>query len=603
MVEKSITISSLGGKVQHLCDIYPMIETNTILNKTITGIGATYSEIKAPRHSIIIEPTRPVIYGKTRDPKHKEDNLFGVCQGVYQDDVEEYIETCLSQHKWIKILTTPESFKKVKAAFESLDIDIRFDGYFLLFDECQKMVKDCDYRADITLPMDLFFECREKAIVSATPPTKYADPRFDSFKMVKLCPDYDYRQDIQLYTTNNVLQRTREVIESLSSDERPVFFFVNSTDMILSLMKQLEIMDKSAVFCSEKSVDKLRGLKFRKAYENWEVKHMARYNWLTSRFNSAFDIELLESPNVVMLTECYVAEYTMIDPYMDAVQIVGRFRNGVNRIYHISNCDKRNPVRNKEQIEEALKVKQYVYDYLGMMANSAPTVTQRVELRKEQALISFNQFLDENNHVDPYKVDNYIDGEAVKVTYNNYDRLLKAYEECGYFNVTHSYHPYKFGDYERLKIESKTASIKEKRKEIVTILEQLGKCETEAECQFKRDLAFADKLIVEAYDLLGKEEIERLKYSVTKLREAIVLKKHQKQAHATDAIQLINSFFYPQQWYSAKTIKTKIKEIFTLLNIPTTKAITSHTINDYFEAVEQKKKVGRGYFLIAPRFL
>ena len=603
MIRKEITISKVNGRVQHLSEIYPVIETNTILNKTITGIGATYSEIKAPRHSIIIEPTKPVIYGKTQDPKHKDDNLLRVYEKVYPDKIAEYIKKSIRQHKWVKILTTPESFRKVQDAFEKLDIDIRFDGYFLLFDEVQKTVKDCDYRQDITLPMDLFFECRDKAIVSATPPTKYADTRFDDFQMVKLCPDYDYRMDLQLYTTNNVLQRTRELIESLSSDDRPIFFFVNSTDLILSLMKQLGILEESAVFCSEKSVDKLRGLKFRKAYEDWEVKRMSRYNWLTSRFNSAFDIEIPELPNVVMLTECYIAEYTMIDPYMDAVQIVGRFRNGVNGIYHISNCDIRYPIKSKEQIEESFKAQQYVYNYLGTMASSASTVCQREEFRRAQATIPFTRFLDENNKVDPYKVDNYIDEETVKVTYNNCNNLLKAYEECGYFNVTHSYKHYKFGDYERLKIESKAASIREKRKEIVAQLEQLGSCETEAECQYKRDLAFADSQIVEAYDLLGKDEIERLKYSVTKIREAIILKKHQMKAHATDAILLINSFFYPQQWYSAKTIKEKIKEIFTELNIPTTKAITSHTINEYFEAREQKKKAGRGYFLIAPRFI
>lgn len=603
MREYSIPITTTNGKVQHLSDIYPMIKTNTILNKTITGIGATYSEIKAPRHSIIIEPTKPVIYGKTHDPKHKEDNLLGVYQGVYQDEIADYIETSLDKHKWIKIITTPESFRKVKDAFDGLDIDLRFDGYFLLFDECQKMVKDCDYRSDITLPMDLFFECKDKAIVSATPPTQYADTRFDSFQMVKLIPDFDYRKDLLLYTTNNVLQRTRELIESLSSDERPIFFFANSTDMIFSLMKQLEIQEESAVFCSEKSVDKLRGLKFRKAYEDWEATRMAHYNWLTSRFNSAFDIELPESPDVVMLTECYLAEYTMIDPYMDAVQIVGRFRNGVNRIYHITNCDRRNPVKSKEQIEESFRAKQYVYDYLGTMVYSASTKSQREEFRKAQATIPFTQFLDENNRVDPYKVDNYIDEETVKVTYNNCDRLLKAYKECGYFNVKHSNKPYRLGDYERLKIESKSASIKEKRKEIVAQLEQLGVCETEAEFQYKRDLAFADSQIVEAYDLLGKKEIERLNYSITKIREAVILKKHQEKAHATDAIQLINSFFCPQHWYSAKTIKTKLKEIYAELNIPITKAITSHTINDYFEAREQKKKAGRGYYLIAPRFL
>jgi len=602
MREKEIRIRRTDGKVQHLGDIYPVIETNTILNKTITGIGATYSEIKTPRHSIIIEPTKPVIYGKTHDPKHKGDNLKGVCQGVYRDEIADYIENSLSQNKWIKILTTPESFRKVQDAFDSLDIDIRFDGYFLLFDECQKMVKDCDYRSDITLPMDLFFECREKAIVSATPPTQYADSRFGNFQMAKIIPDYDYKMDLQLYTTNNVLQRTRELVESLESEERPVFFFVNSTDMIYSLMKQLGVMEESAVFCSEKSVNKLRDLKFRKVYEDWEVGRMAKYNWLTSRFYSAFDIELSETPNVVIITECYIAEYTMIDPYMDAVQIVGRFRNGVNRIFHISNCDKRNPIRSKEQIAESVREKKVVYDYLGNMAYSASTASQREEFRRAQATIPFTRFLNENNKIDPYKVDNYIDEEMVKVAYNNYNRILQAYQECGYFNVNHIHKYYKLGDYERLKIESKAASIREKRKEIVAQLEQLGTCDTELECQFKRDLAFADSYIVEAYDLLGKEIIEQLKYSVTKIRAAMILKKHQVKSHATDAIQLVNTYFHPQQWYSARTIKERITEIFTILNIPITKAITSHTINEYFEAREQKKREGRGYFLIVPRF-
>ena len=594
----------MNGKVQHLSDIYPVIETNTILNKTITGIGATYSEIKAPRHSIIIEPTRPVIYGKTHDPKHKNDNLKGVWQGVYQDEISDYIETSLRQGKWIKILTTPESFRKIQDAFAGLDIDIRFDGYFLLFDEIQKSVKDCDYRSDITLPMDLFFECKNKAVVSATPPTQYADTRFNDFQMVRLVPDYDYQIDLQLYTTNNVLQSTRELLESLASDERPFFFFVNSTDMIISLMKQLGVMDESAVFCSEKSVDKLKSFKFRNAYEEWKESRKAHYNWMTSRFYSALDIELQESPNVVMLTDCFIAEYTMIDPYMDAVQIVGRFRNGVNRIYHISNFDKRNPIRTREQIDETFRAQKFVYEYMGTMAYSASTATQREEFRRAQATIPFTRFLDENNEVDPYKVDNYIDEETVKVTYNNYSRVLQAYQKCGYFNVTRIPQYYKFGDFERLKIESKAASIREKRKEIVAQLEELGTCETELECQFKRDLEFADRMIVEAYDLIGKTEIERLRYSVTKIREAVILKKHQMTAHATDAIQLINTFFYPQQWYSAKFIKEKIKEIFAELNIPTTKAVTSHTITEYFEARELKKRVGgRGYFLISPRFV
>ncbi len=155
-----------NGKIQYLTEVLPMIPTNTILYKTLTGLGATYGELKTDRNSIIIEPNVPVIVGKCNDPKHRGDNLFGVYEGIYTDDLVKYLEA--SANKRIKILTTPESFTKVKDAFELMDMDI-YGTCFLLFDECHKIVKDADYRSDIILPFDDFFLFNEKALVSATP--------------------------------------------------------------------------------------------------------------------------------------------------------------------------------------------------------------------------------------------------------------------------------------------------------------------------------------------------------------------------------------------------------------------------------------------------
>jgi hypothetical protein len=123
-----------NGKIPYLTELLEdkRIRTNTILWKKLTGLGATHSEIKAARHSIIIEPNRPVIIGKCKDPEHKNDNLFGVYQGVFTDDIIDYIED--SKGKYLKILTTPESFHKVEEALKATDIEIRFHC-FLLFDE------------------------------------------------------------------------------------------------------------------------------------------------------------------------------------------------------------------------------------------------------------------------------------------------------------------------------------------------------------------------------------------------------------------------------------------------------------------------------------
>ena len=223
-----------------------MIPANTILYKTLTGLGATYGELKADRNSIIIEPNVPVIIGKCNDPKHRGDNLFGVYEGIYTDDLVKYLEA--STNKRIKILTTPESFTKVKDAFELMDMDV-YGTCFLLFDECHKIVKDVDYRSDIILPFDDFFLFNEKALVSATP-IFFSDPRFESqeFQTIKIEPTFENKLPIKLIHTNNVLEQLKRELGKLDTT---ICFFINSTDMIYSFIKQLDIENESTVFCAK----------------------------------------------------------------------------------------------------------------------------------------------------------------------------------------------------------------------------------------------------------------------------------------------------------------------------------------------------------------
>lgn len=115
MNNKEIIVQKMqNGKIPYLTDILPEIPTNTILYKRLTGLGATYSELKAKRNSIIIEPNKPVISGKCSDPKHREDNLLGVFEGVYTDNIVKYLDKSVKEEKFFKVLTTPESFRKVQ---------------------------------------------------------------------------------------------------------------------------------------------------------------------------------------------------------------------------------------------------------------------------------------------------------------------------------------------------------------------------------------------------------------------------------------------------------------------------------------------------------
>lgn len=600
MKKNQIKISkNENGKTQYLTEVLPEIQTNTILYKTLTGLGATYGELKAKRNSIIIEPNKPVIIGKCNDPKHKGDNVFGVYEGVYTEDIVEYIEK--SSGKFLKIMTTPESFTKVQRAFEKMDIDIRFTC-FLLFDECHKLIMDSDYRENISLPMDLFFECKSKALVTATP-LKYSNPKFkeQGFQIIEIKPTFEYKQPLNLFTTNCAVKKLKEILERLEKDSTPIFIFCNSTDTIYSAMKQLGYLKNSAVFCSDKSVDKLKLLHFKNAYAEWKPENMKRVNWLTSRFYNALDIEISDRPNVVMFTDCYFAEFTMIDPFTDAIQIVGRFRNGVQDIYHIANTKASFPLHNNSKaVLTYVRIQEWIYRYVNQWYNRSRGIVSEA-LLDIMSTMPYNRWLDKDGHKNHFAIDNYVNGEMMKTYYRGSEYLLYAYQHTGAFIVQHRNFIYPISDLERLQRECSGLSVQEKRRIIVNQLELLG--ETEADVEFKRDLIASDAFIVKAYDILGKDELERLDYRMKPIREAMIIKQHQQEAKTTDVVRLVNNSFNKGRWYSLRYIKEDLKSIYKKMNIPHKKAITAQTIKEYFDVKEWRKSNERGYLLIQPKYL
>lgn len=584
-----------NGKIQYLTEVLPMIPTNTVLYKTLTGLGATYGELKADRNSIIIEPNVPVIVGKCNDPKHKEDNLFGVYEGVYTEDVIKYLEK--SADKRTKILTTPESFQKVKDAFELMDMDI-YGTCFLLFDECHKIVKDADYRSDITLPFDDFFLFNEKALVSATP-ISFSDPRFEmqKFQIIRIEPAFEYKLPVSLIHTNNVLEQLKRTLDKL--DATDICLFVNSTDMIYSFIKQLDIENESTVFCAKKSVEKLKNKKFKHAFEQWSKSRMKKYNFFTSRFYNALDIELKIKPTVIMISDVYFSEYSMIDPHTDAIQAIGRFRNGVNRVCHIFNTNPNLPVRTEEEIGIYLQVSKEVYDKIKTFYDCATSEEARKAYREALKVLPFNQMLNKDGKENFFAIDNYVDEALLKSSYNAQEKLIASYRSNRLFDldVESAYFP--FGDFERLKKESKYASLKDKRKEVVRQLELLkGDDETEMIRNYKEDLRKADSFIYGAYEEIGKEMIESLDYSVKRIKEAMILKQNREKTEGTEFIQLIKNSFKVGQKYTKKYIKEELTRIYALTGVTPQKTITGQSIKEFFYVKEINTGGSRKFLLV-----
>lgn len=585
---------------KYLTEVLPMIPTNTILNKTLTGLGATYGELKAERHSIIIEPNVPVIIGKTKDPKHK--NSFGVYEGVYADDIVTYLEKNKGYHK---ILTTPESFCKIKNAFLEVEIDM-YEECFLLFDECERIIQDVCYRQDIALPIDDFFKFKNKAMVSATPIIP-KDPRFkeQGFQLLQIRPTYNYKQDLQLVSTNNILKTLRDDSNCFiknSDDDKPLCIFINSTDTIQALIQQLGIEKDSAVFCSTKSVHKLKDKKFNHAYDLWTEKRMKKYNFFTSRFYSAVDIILPYKVSLMIVSDIFYAEHSMIDPYTEAPQIIGRFRNGVEEVAHITNYNYNIAIRKEEEINSYLQCSEEIYAKIKNLYDTTLLSTYKQAYKEALAVIPYSRFINNDGTKNYFALDNYKEEEVIKSYYNNPTLLEEAYIQSNRYNIQTFNHEYPLSDEDRLQQYRYRNSPKkmnaETLRQLILLSEDQNDYQSSIIQEYRNELYHYNPLIVEAFELLGADKIRELRYSRPKLKEAILLKQHNEKTSGVVFQQAIENSFKVNTAYTRVDIKDELRRLYKLFNIKPTEAITAETIRKYYNVKPAKIKQKQAFRLI-----
>ena len=181
-----------------------------------------------------------------------------------------------------KILTTPESFYKVREEAQKLGINIYGADWFCLFDECEKITQDHDYRRSISQPISDFFKFTHKAMVSATPLSP-SDPIFQQqqFKRIKIRPTFDYKKNLTLIVTNSFSIVLRDILTRL--DGSPcICVFMNKTDSIQAIIEEMGLTDYK-IFCSDKSVKKLHERGVHNAQS--EISYpFAKYNFFYMSF-------------------------------------------------------------------------------------------------------------------------------------------------------------------------------------------------------------------------------------------------------------------------------------------------------------------------------
>lgn len=587
---------------------YDMIPTNTILDKTLTGLGATHSEIYSKRNSIIIEPNVPVILGKLND----NENLEAVYEKCTPYAIKKYLQMNIP---YKKILTTPESFKKIRKAAKELNVNI-YKYFFCLFDECEKVTQDIDYRSKIAQPIYDFFQFEGKAFVSATPlPMSHKEFERQNFQKIKIVPDYDYKKDLELIVTNSYYKRLKKVLDGMKGSKCICIFF-NVTDGINEIIENLGITDYK-IFCSKKSMNKLikRGINKANSFIEYPL---AKYNFFTCRFYSGLDIVLRKcKPDIIMLTDFNSANWTMIDPFTEAIQIQGRFRKlkkdddvTYNSLTHISTINPDMRVRSKKELD--IRINQFTADYniLKEKHDKEADNIRKEAIFDDMKGLHYQDLVDERGEINPFSVDNLYNEERVKSYYVSALSLYQAYKDTGFFNVTLNDVTECIGEDDIRKLNTTKHKI-EKRRILVQLLDKIHNDFEQGRISFEEKGNFINLLreqaeaqyTIDAYMKIGKAGMEKAEYKKDLIDKAI--QQHDKEQaeilrFSPDVLKDIKEEFEMNVYINKNEIKNRLQTIYDEHNIKC--KVTQETITKYYDTENSGSINGGSYKLTAFKF-
>jgi len=409
--------------------------SNFIIYKTLCGLGATHGEaLLYNRHSIILLPNTPVLIGKKAAKEENGElsypNIFIVYEDVSEEELAAYLNN--NEIKYKKILCTPEAYKyKVRGAIIENEAFDLYNDFFMLIDECDSLVKTVFFRGKIVSPLIDFFRFKNKSMISATP-LKPSDPRFEQngFKVLKVVPQYDYKKEIDVINTNNIRASLKYAIGENENDQ--IFIFVNSTKLAVNLIRKMGIEKDSKVYCSEEKVRELRNkMKFKNAGS--KLSTLKKYNFLTSRFFSAVDIKLSTKPSVFMITDLHRAPFSLLDPYSDCIQIVGRFRNGVNKIIHITNTKADIEFRTTEDATKYIEQSYECYQKIVEIKNRINTSYGVETANQAMERTDIHKFVNEDTTMNYFACDSFHLHQKIKSYYRKIRFLGDAYLATNYF--------------------------------------------------------------------------------------------------------------------------------------------------------------------------
>jgi hypothetical protein len=527
---------------------------NGFIDKTKTRLGITYTNFHDKRNTITVIPSTAIIQDALTDYPYLD--LFPVWEGVTPGQIEEYLQRDIP---YKRLVPTPESFGKIiTAAYNMGKLQWLYDNFFLYLDEVHCYATEA-FRDDILNPFKYVWRFKDMAMGSATP-FPFSDTRIKAMQHYKI----RFKEKFGKITIVNDPSPMAALHHMLTHPEMfpgNVHIWFNTVTQSGEVIRMTGITDVN-IYCrdDEKNMANLEDAKvyFKSKPIASEYK---KFNFYSCRYNDGWDLKDDETATLILVTDVNMPHSLVGIPYK-GFQAVGRLKVTPNKIYHISNNYNKEGMRSFETIQQKWlynAAKQVDYYNIHVASCKQDGIEDNgLLLNVVKPFSSFDNGIAELHHM---ALDQIICTEYCKEHYSNADTIEQTWQAMNYDTEQ--------ARFDLLPVVRAKKSQAEINKQVIERLEELRShpehyvYEVASVTLKKYETEF--QLLFEAYEILHKDEIEKLGYDNKAMKAALINKSNQ-YAEAKLRLMLIEEFKLNHR-YTNKHIKNKLRELYDLLEM------------------------------------
>lgn len=552
MEPRIITASTTAKWIEQIPELENRLPENCILDKGITGCGATRLAITNDRSTLIAAPTVNLIKNKMQE--HAD--LLGVYGGVTNQEIADYLQT----HDCWKIMATYDAIPRV--------VDVAgteiYKKAFLLVDEYHRLLFDYSFRhSAIAGLLEQAPRFASKTFLSATPiEQEFLLDELQGIPQVKIIWPHAEPMQIRLWEETSPLAAVVTLCKNAIAQQVDfnLHFFVNSVTFIGKVIRHAKLTpDQVKIVCStsgesyDRNKEKMDGFPI-----SLPSGQPCKINFYTSTCFEGCDI--FDKVGRTYIVSDGTATHSMLDISTTIRQIAGRIRDTqYKEITHIYSKSRYGRDVSYEQFkasteQEIDKAERFLKWYATADEDIKPTIYSDMKfINTETMTLDRNQLKLELLNFRNWK-EIYADSRS----------LITEYKRNGNEITSTDKHDIRIA---KLETNSKAKiPFKELFDRYAELRANKGMFSMNG---FAADLIVKrNPLVRESYEKLGAERVRELNYNQTQIKRELL--KYEKTELAYKVVQRIKNDLPQQTAVPVRIIKAKLQQIYNDLGIKQT---------------------------------